>query len=247
MGWKIVDHYRNTRLKSEALKKKDFSMEKNQKIIGYYRVSTAGQGRSGLGLEAQKKQVADYVAGRECAIIAEYTEVESGRNDSRIELGKAIEHCKKENATLVIAKLDRLSRSVSFLFALKESGVNFCACNFPQLNTLTLAIIAGVAQHEAELISSRTKAALQAKKKAGFQLGSPKNLTREAREKGVDMLRRKARTNNESIFMAASDLRKQGMSYAKIATRLGGYGIKGTKGGNLSSSSVWRILNRYGN
>lgn len=217
------------------------------KIVGYYRVSTAGQGRSGLGLEAQKKQVTDYAAAKIGAVIAEYTEVESGRKNSRTELSKAIAHCRKENATLVIATLDRLARSVSFLFALKESGISFVACDIPELNTLTLAVIAGLAQYEAELISSRTKAALRAKKARGFHLGNPVNLTIDARRKGTESLKRNAKIKNKPIFQVASDLRNQGMSYARIAARLTDYGMKGTRGGKLYPASVQKILRRYGN
>ena len=140
------------------------------KYVAYYRVSTRGQGESGLGLEAQKAAVAGFVKG---VIVAEYTEIESGKNNQRVELGAAIERAKQEKAVLVIAKLDRLSRNASFIFTLRDSGVNFQCVDMPDANTLTIGIFATLAQHERELISSRTKAALQAKIAQGCPAGYP--------------------------------------------------------------------------
>lgn len=216
-----------------------------EKIVAYYRVSTKGQGCSKLGLEAQKKIVGDYARAKKGKVIAEYTEVESGRSKDRPQLAQAIEYCRKIGATLVIAKLDRLARSVSFLFALKESGVNFVACDLPELNTLTLAVVAGLAQYEAELISARTKAALGAKKARGGKLGSPANLTDAARQKGVQARQNRAREANQRVFAMAQDLRQQGMSYAKIADRLTTYGQTGSKGGKIYPANVRKILRLY--
>ena len=148
------------------------------KFVAYYRVSTAKQGRSGLGLEAQRASVQAYL--RDGRIVAEYVEVESGKRDDRPKLAQAIAHAQREGATLIIAKLDRLARSVAFIFALRDSGAKFIACDMPEANTLTIGLLAAMAQHERELISERTKAALAAKKARGFVLGSPQNLTPEA-------------------------------------------------------------------
>ena len=143
--------------------------------IAYYRVSTNKQN---LGLDAQRAAVANYLRNTESTnLIAEYSEHESGKHDNRLELSKAIAECKRTNSTLIIAKLDRLSRNVAFVFSLKSSGVEFVACDLPQFNTLTLAIFIGLAQQERELISQRTKAALAVKReqlaKQGKKLGRP--------------------------------------------------------------------------
>ena len=133
----------------------------NNNYVAYYRVSTKRQGESGLGLEAQKQAVNLYAKTNGC-ILKEFTEVESGKKDNRPQLDMAIKECKQRNATLLIAKLDRLSRNVSFLFTLKQS-INFVCLDLPDLNTLTLGIFATMAQHERGLISKRTKSALQIK------------------------------------------------------------------------------------
>jgi DNA invertase Pin-like site-specific DNA recombinase len=141
-------------------------------FIAYCRVSTARQGRSGLGLEAQREAIRQHVgAGR---IVAEYVEIESGkRADNRPQLAAALAACKLHRATLVIAKLDRLSRNVAFIAAMMDSGVDFIAVDFPQANRLTLHILAAVAEHEREAISARTIAALAAAKRRGVKLGNP--------------------------------------------------------------------------
>src|SRR6202047_3345945 len=144
------------------------------KFVAYFRVSTDRQGKSGLGLEAQREAVMSYLNGGRWTLTAEFTEVESGkRSDNRPELEKAIAACKRLKAKLVIAKLDRLSRNLAFIAALMESGVEFLAVDIPHANKLTVHILAAVAQHEREMISERTKAALQAAKKRGQRLGNP--------------------------------------------------------------------------
>jgi DNA invertase Pin-like site-specific DNA recombinase len=143
------------------------------KFVAYFRVSTDRQGKSGLGLDAQREAVMDYLNGGRWTLVAEFTEVESGKNADRPELEKALAACKKLKAKLVIAKLDRLSRNLAFIATLMESGVEFVAVDIPQANKLTIHILAAVAQHEREMISERTKAALQAAKKRGQRLGNP--------------------------------------------------------------------------
>jgi DNA invertase Pin-like site-specific DNA recombinase len=117
-----------------------------------------------------------------------YIEVESGKRNDRPELAQAIERARREGATLIIAKLDRLARSVAFIFALRDSGVKFLACDMPEANTLTIGLLAALAQHERELISERTKAALEAKKARGCVLGSPQNLTKDATLKAAELV-----------------------------------------------------------
>jgi len=139
------------------------------KYIAYYRVSTDKQGQSGLGLEAQQAAVASY----RDSIIAEFTEIESGKVDQRPQLMLALEQCRKHNAAILIAKIDRLSRDAAFLLALRKAGVDIVAADMPHAGTLEFGIRAVVAQHEREEIARRTKAALAAAKARGVRLGSP--------------------------------------------------------------------------
>src|SRR5215831_9781263 len=141
-----------------------------RKFIAYFRVSTDKQGRSGLGLEAQKAAVASYVAAGQ--LLASYTEVESGRRNDRPALAAAVAACKQHKATLVVAKLDRLARSVYFIASLMEAKVDFVCCDMPTANRLTLHVLSAVAEHEREAISTRTKAALAAAKARGVKLGN---------------------------------------------------------------------------
>jgi DNA invertase Pin-like site-specific DNA recombinase len=148
------------------------------KWVAYYRVSTAKQGKTGLGLDAQRKAVSDYLNGGNWTLAAEFTEVESGkRSDNRPQLSAALTACKKHKAKLVVAKLDRLARNVAFISKLMESGVEFVACDMPVANKLTIHILAAVAEHEREVISQRTKDALaearQRLAKQGKKLGNP--------------------------------------------------------------------------
>ena len=141
------------------------------KFISYLRVSTDKQGRSGLGLEAQREAVAGYLNGGSWHLVNEFVEIESGRKDERPQLAAALAACRRHKATLVIAKLDRLSRKVSFISAVMDSGVDFVAVDQPHATRLTLHILAAVAEHEREMISARTKAALAAAKRRGRKLG----------------------------------------------------------------------------
>src|SRR5258706_2822013 len=139
-----------------------------QRYVAYLRVSTDRQGRSGLGLEAQRSAVAQYVAAKGGRIIEpEYVEVESGKRNDRPELEKALKHCRLTGAILIVAKLDRLSRNAAFLMTLRDSGAEFVAADLPEANTMTVGIMALVAQHEREAISARTKAALAASRARG--------------------------------------------------------------------------------
>jgi DNA invertase Pin-like site-specific DNA recombinase len=144
------------------------------KFIAYFRVSTDRQGKSGLGLAAQREAVMSYLDGGRWALVDEFTEVESGKRNDRPELVKAFAACKKQRAKLVIAKLDRLSRNLAFIATLMDSGVEFIAVDNPHANKLTIHILAAVAQHEREIISARTSAALKAAKARGKRLGNPK-------------------------------------------------------------------------
>ena len=138
------------------------------KFVAYLRVSTGKQGRSGLGLEAQREAVRHFVASHGGKIIApEFVEVETGKRNDRPHLENALKRCRLTGATLVVAKLDRLSRNAAFLMTLRDSGVRFVAADLPEANTMTVGVMAVVAQHEREAISQRTKAALGAAKARG--------------------------------------------------------------------------------
>jgi DNA invertase Pin-like site-specific DNA recombinase len=160
------------------------------KAVAYYRVSTSAQGRSGLGLDAQRSAVAQFCGGRRCELVGEFTEVESGKVDARPQLAKAMHLAKVTGATLVVAKLDRLSRNVAFLAALQESGARFVAADMPEANELTIHIMAAVAQAERKAISRRTKEALAAAKVRGVRLGNPN---------GADALKRAGKGNTASL------------------------------------------------
>ena len=143
------------------------------RFISYLRVSTEKQARSGLGLEAQRAAVSTYLNGGKHVLLDEYVEVESGKRDDRPKLHKALKHCKVTGATLIIAKLDRLSRNARFLLELQESRVPFICADMPEANEMTIQILAVMAQHERKMISQRTKAALAAAKARGVKLGNP--------------------------------------------------------------------------
>ena len=149
-------------------------MQHRGTFVAYYRVSTQQLGQSGLGLEAQKRAVADYLNDGNWRLAAEFVEVETGKRSDRPELAKALAACRKQRAKLVIAKLDRLSRNLAFIAALMDSGVEFIAVDNPHANKLTVHILAAVAQHEREMIAERTKAALQVANARGVQLGNPR-------------------------------------------------------------------------
>ncbi len=211
--------------------------------VAYYRVSTKKQGESGLGLEAQRAAVAGFVKG---TLVAEFTEVESGKKDQRHQLALAIARAKQQNAVLVIAKLDRLSRNASFIFALRDSGVNFQCVDLPDANTLTVGIFATLAQHERELISQRTKAALTAKRAQGARLGKPENLTAAAQVKGVagNVRRAAANENNRRASSMINLMRQAGRTYTAIAGELNRAGFRTARGGQFQPTQVMRLANR---
>jgi len=144
------------------------------KFVAYYRVSTAKQGINGLGMDAQRNSVMNYLNGGNWRLIAEFAEVESGKRKDRPELAKAVAHCRKEGATLVIAKLDRLARNAAFLLNLRDSGVDFIATDMPHADKFTVGIMALVAEKERDLISQRTRDSLAAARRRGIKLGNPR-------------------------------------------------------------------------
>jgi len=212
--------------------------------IAYYRVSTKKQGQSGLGLGAQKETVKNFIGNN--ALIAEYTEVESGKKDSRVELSKAIEHAKKASATLVIAKLDRLSRNVGFIFHLRDTKVDFVCCDIPEANTLTIGVFATMAQFEREQISKRTKDALAKAKTNGKTLGTPRNFTNEGRIKGATVRSISAKTNenNRRASSLAGTMKQSGASLRTIANQLNANGFQTSTDKAFQANTVKRLLDR---
>lgn len=216
------------------------------KYIAYYRVSTQRQGQSGLGLEAQRSEVAKFVSkGGELA--GEFQDVESGKKNDRPNLGRAIEACRKERATLLIAKLDRLSRNASFIFTLKDAKVDFMCCDMPNANSLTIGIMAVLAQDERERISQRTKDALAELKKQGVKLGSPQNLTKEARERGIAIRKRKALTNenNRKATALIVSMKREGKTFYRIAQELNTNGFRTSRGKLFQQNQVQILYNRH--
>lgn len=209
------------------------------RYIAYYRVSTDRQGLSGLGLDAQRATVLAHTAKGE--LIAEYTEVESGkRHTNRPQLLAALSECRKRRATLVIAKLDRLARNVAFISALMDAGTEFIACDNPNANRLMLHILAAFAEHEAQAISSRTKAALHAAKARGVKLGNPR--WREALDaaRAVHYSRRPA----SEVIAMMQGFRAQGMSYRAIAHELNRLNIRTYRGCSWFGVTVKAALNQ---
>ena len=210
---------------------------KSTGFIAYYRVSTDRQGRSGLGLEAQRAAVVRYLAGIGGILLAEHTEVETGRRNDRPELQKALAACRKHKARLVIAKLDRLSRNVAFIATMMDSGVEFVACDNPHATRLTLHILAAVAEHEREMISARTKAALQAAKARGVRLG------RNA-ERLAPANRAAALDHANQIKGVLAQLAGSGMTTREIAAELTARGITTPRGGRWHPQTVRRVMER---
>lgn len=162
------------------------------RYVVYYRVSDAKQGRSGLGLEAQRGMFATFLLGRPGEVVGEYTEVETGKSLKkslrRPELQKAMDHARSARATLVIAKIDRLARNVAFISALMESGQPFVCCDMPAADNFTIHILAALAEREGNMISERTSAALQALKARGVLLGSLRPGHWEGRSKAGELM-----------------------------------------------------------
>lgn len=216
-----------------------------QKFIAYYRVSTDKQGASGLGLEAQQKSVRKYATDR--ALLAEYSEVESGKKNARPMLAQALAHAAATGATLLIAKLDRLSRNAAFVLELQNSGVDFICCDMPAANKLTIGIMALLAQHEREQISTRTKAALSALKQRGVKLGMPNNLTDDARALSAEQRSAKARedVNWRKAGALAISMRKQQATFREIADALNTSGYITRTGKRFEAVTVKRLVDRY--
>lgn len=219
----------------------------SQTYVAYYRVSTMQQGRSGLGLEAQRSDVQRFVAVQSGKVIAEYQEVESGKKADRPQLARALERCKLTRSTLVVAKLDRLTRDVSFLCKLRDSGVEFVAVDNPTATQLTVTILIAVAEEERRLASVRTKAALQAAKARGVKLGNPNGSRAFGDRIGLgakEALQEKANSFADGLASIVMPLKAQGLSLRKIADKLNADGIVTAQGKRWQANTVKRLLDR---
>ena len=237
-------------------------MKKGEKrYVGYFRVSTSRQSKSGAGLAAQKRAVLNFINGG-AKLIKSFKETESGTKD-RPELKRALSFCRKTEATLIVSKLDRLSRSVLLFEKIKQSGVQFEIVGLPKGNPFLLQIMAAVAENEARLVSERTKAALAVKKSQGVKLGYDrkevragvkrywKNWKQRQKEtagrkppKTKKLLRRELA--DKSVIPHIKHYRKEGYTFEKIAETLSAVGIKGRQGGKWTKQHVWTVAQRNG-
>lgn len=231
-----------------------------KKYIAYYRVSTQRQGKSGLGLAAQREYVRNFLRD-DNPLVNDYQDIETGKNSNRPELLKAIEECKKTGATLLIAKLDRLSRNAKFILTLRDSKVDFICADMPDANSLTIGMMAIIAQDEVERISKRVKDALGVIKdkldrgethvsKNGNvinKLGSGTGISEEVRNKGLQVRQDNAKNNPESKKAGALivSLKESGKSFYAITKILNQSGFKAPKGGEFSQAQTKRLYERY--
>lgn len=214
--------------------------------VSYLRVSTDKQGKSGLGLEAQRQAVLDFINGGGCQLLAEYIEVESGRHGDRPQLAKAMNHAMVTGSTLIVAKLDRLSRDAHFLLGLQKEGVRFRAADMPEANETTVGFMAIIAEHEARVVSERTKAALAAAKARGVKLGNP-NGARCLRGlgNGAAVAKVKVKTSERAARLRPiiEDIQAGGsMSARGVARELNRRGILTPRGRCWHGTSVVRLL-----
>ena len=220
------------------------------KIVTYIRVSTDKQGRSGLGLEAQRAAIAAYAKTANAVIVKEFREVESGRRNDRPELEKALKHARVTGSKLVIAKIDRLSRNAAFLLKLQDANVDFLACDMPDANALTVGIMALIAQAESQMISDRTKASMQAAKARGMVFGNPNGaapLRRANKGNTATCTAQRDRANARATDLTDTleDLVQHGITtLAAQADELNRRGIKTARGGKWHPSTVANLRKR---
>jgi DNA invertase Pin-like site-specific DNA recombinase len=221
-------------------------MPRRKRYVSYLRVSTDRQGQSGLGLEAQRAAVAGYINGGE--LLREFLEVESGKHDDRPQLAKALHHAKVTGATLLIAKLDRLSRDAHFLLGLQKAGVRFIAADMPEANETMIGFMAVMAQHEREAISRRTKEALAAAKARGVKLGNPQgaaHLRGRYQHLAVEAVKENAARFAEDLKPVVDDIREAGhTSIRAIAAELNKRGIRTARDRQWHPTSAARLLQR---
>ena len=224
-------------------------MEKQTtKYVAYLRVSTQKQGFSGLGLESQREIIQNYLY--DITPISEFIEVESGRKSNRPKLKDALDLCRKTGATLIVAKLDRLARNVSFLSNLLENDVEIVFCDFPQANKMVLHILAAISQYEAELIATRTRQALAAKKIRGAKLGNPEHLLDKheeaiANSNKTNREKAKRNPNNKRAVAFLKVLVGQDITLNQMAEILNKEGFVTSQGYQFLPSTVYKLIKRY--
>ena len=221
----------------------------NGKFVSYLRVSTQKQGRSGLGLEAQREAITGYLNGGNWNLVKEFVEVESGKRSDRPKLAQALALCRIHRATLLVAKLDRLARNVAFISALMESKVKFVAVDLPEANNLTVHIMSAMAEYEAEAISARTKAALAAAKARGTVLGGLRwditSVGEQGRAAALEARQEKAAGFRADMLAQIQEKQRQGATTLQaIADALNADGTPAPRGGEWSPVQVSRILKR---
>jgi len=218
------------------------------KFVSYLRVSTQRQGHSGLGLEAQRAAVAAFLKERNAKLIGEFVEVETGKRDDRPQLAKALHNAKVTGATLVIAKLDRLSRNLRFIATLQEGGVRFVCADMPDATELTVHLFAAIAQHERKLISERTRNAMQAAKAKGRRFGNPhgaRALRGVGNKAAVKAIKASADRHARDILPIIDDIRAIGVHTLQgIADELNARGIVTAREGRWYAATVRSVLNR---
>jgi DNA invertase Pin-like site-specific DNA recombinase len=221
----------------------------NGKFVSYLRVSTQRQGKSGLGLEAQREAVSSHLNGGKWALVQEVVEVESGKRNDRPELARALSLCRLHRATLLVAKLDRLARNVAFISALMESGVKFVAVDLPMANELTVHIMAATAEYEAKAISARTRVALQAAKARGTRLGGLRwdlsKVAAKGRKLALQTRQEKAAKYRADVLPVIHSAQADGIiTLLGVAEFLNAHSIPAPRGGSWLPVQVSRILAR---
>lgn len=222
--------------------------KKARKFVAYFRVSTKRQGESGLGLDAQREAIARCV--RDGVIVAEFTEIESGKRCNRPELGKAIEHCRLTGATLIVGKWDRLARDLAFTATLMRSNIELVAADNPHASRLTLHILAAVAEHEGEMISTRIREALAAAKARGRALGGARagmhRFDRGDMDRSAAVRRGAADEHARRVLPVIEEIRgdRVDVSLQELADGLNVRGVAAPRGGAWAPTTVWRALKR---
>jgi len=215
------------------------------KYVPYYRVSTKKQGKSGLGLEAQEKAVKEHLSRSNGEFLDSFTEVESGKNNDRPELSKAIKKCRLTGAVLIIARLDRLSRNKAFLFSIMDSKIKFVCADMPEANDLTISFMAIMAEYESDLISKRIKGALAARKARGLTNGNPSALTNRDTTQARKVKNKMAKIRNLEMKEIIEELKveNEGISLRGLSAVLNEAGYTTARGKKWQATSVQRVIN----